>query len=93
MKKLIWIFRLFLFLCFFIFAVQNTESVVMRLLPGQGFQVPLAILLLVFFAAGALLGMFSLLGLIFRQRREIAKLKRQPPETGKESEINQAPAA
>ncbi len=91
MKKLIWIFRLFLFLCFFIFAVQNTESVVMRLLPGQSVQAPLAILLLVFFAAGALLGVFSLLGLVYRQRREISGLKRQASVT--ENETKQAPAA
>ncbi len=91
MKKLIWVFRLFLFLCFFIFALQNTESVVMRLLPGQSVQAPLAIFLLVFFAVGALLGVFSLLGLVFRQRREIASLRRQVRTT--ESEPKRAPEA
>lgn len=75
MKILIWVVRILLFFCFFVFAVQNTDPVAMRLLPGQNWQAPLVIVLLVFFALGALLGVSSLLGLVFRQRREISRLK------------------
>ena len=75
MKILIWVVRILLFFCFFVFAVQNTDPVAMRLLPGQSWQAPLVIVLLLFFALGALLGVFSLLGLVFRQRREISRLK------------------
>ena len=77
MKILAWSLRLAFFLIFLVFAVQNTGPVSLRLLAGQVWQAPLVLVLLVFFAAGAVLGLSSLLGLIFRQRREIARLKRQ----------------
>jgi len=77
MKILTWAVRLALFLFFFLFAVQNTEPVSLRLLLGQTWQLPLVLVLLITFAAGAVLGMLSLLALIFRQRREIASLKRR----------------
>jgi len=37
----------------------------------------LVIVLLVFFASGAILGILSVVGVIFRQRREIFRLKRE----------------
>jgi len=79
MKILVWGIRLALFLIFLVFAVQNTGAVSLRLLAGQVWQAPLVLVLLLFFAAGALLGISSLLGLVFRQRREISRLKAQAP--------------
>ena len=79
MKILVWGIRLALFLIFLVFAVQNTGTVSLRLLAGQVWQAPLVLVLLIFFAAGALLGISSLLGLVFRQRREISRLKVQAP--------------
>jgi putative membrane protein len=76
MKILTWVLRFAVFLLLFMFAVHNTEPVVLHLVLGHVWQAPLAIVLLVVFALGALLGIFSLLGLIFRQRREISRLKR-----------------
>lgn len=86
MKILAWAVRLVIFLFLFAFAVQNTDSVSLHFLLGQVWQAPLVIVLLVFFAGGALVGALSQLGLIFGQRREIARLK---------SELNRpaAPAA
>ena len=86
MKILIWVIRLLVFFCLFVFAVQNTDSVALRLIPGQSWQAPLVIVLLVFFALGALLGISSLLGLVIRQHREIASLKRKPPTAEKKTE-------
>lgn len=77
MKILTWAIRLAIFLFLFVFAVQNTEPVSLRFILGQVWQAPLVILLLAFFAAGALLGVLSLVGLLFRQRREIARLRRE----------------
>lgn len=91
MKILIWVVRILLFVGFFVFALQNTESVTLHFLPGQGWQVPLVIILLLFFALGALLGVFSLLGLVFRQRREIAHLKQ--PRGDRQDKNGQAPIA
>ncbi|MBS1191654.1 MAG: putative rane protein [Rhodocyclaceae bacterium] len=76
MKILTWALRLIIFLFLFAFAAQNTEPVSLRFVLGQIWQAPLVIILLAFFAGGALLGVLSLLGVVFRQRREIARLKR-----------------
>ena len=77
MKILTWALRLAIFLFLFVFAAQNTEPVTLRFIFGQIWQAPLVILLLAFFAGGAVLGILSLVGLVFRQRREIARLKRE----------------
>ncbi len=79
MTALTWLARLIVFALFVVFALQNTDPVSLRLLPGQQWQAPLVITLLVFFVGGAILGALSLLGLVFRQRREISRLK-QPAD-------------
>jgi len=78
MKILTWAIRLIVFLLLFLFAAYNTEPVALRFFLGQVWQAPLVIVLLLFFAAGALLGASSLLGLVFSQRREIARLRGKP---------------
>jgi len=77
MKILAWAIRLIIFLLLFAFAVQNTEPVSLHFVFGRGWQAPLVMVLLAFFAAGAFLGILSLLGIVFRQRREIASLRRE----------------
>lgn len=91
MKILTWVVRFLFFFCFFVFAVQNTDLVVIRLLPGHDWHLPQVILLLLFFAVGAVLGASSLLGLIFRQRREISRLKQ--PESRQEDRAERVPDA
>jgi uncharacterized integral membrane protein len=76
MKFLTWAIRLVIFLFLFAFALRNTDPVILHTLPGQDWQAPQVIILLVFFVAGALLGVFSPLGLVLRQRREISRLNR-----------------
>lgn len=70
------------------FAVKNTEIVAMRYYFGFEWQAPLVLLLLVFFAAGACLGVVACLGNMFRQRREIAALNLKL--RGQENSANQA---
>lgn len=77
MKILVWGLRLVVFLLLFVFALQNTEPANVRLLFGQVWQAPLVMVLMLFFAGGALFGVLALLGLVFRQRRELARLKRE----------------
>jgi len=84
MTVLTWAIRLIIFAFLVVFAAQNTDPVSLRLLPGQAWQAPLVIALLAFFVGGVILGALSLLGVIFRQRREISRLKRV---------ASQAPAA
>lgn len=76
MTILTWAIRLLIFAILVLFAVRNTDPVSLRLFADQVWQAPLVIVLLTFFAAGAVLGVLSLLGVIYRQRREISRLKR-----------------
>lgn len=76
MTALTWAIRLIIFALLVVFASQNTEPVTLRFLLGHAWQAPLVIVLLAFFAGGALLGILSVLGVIYRQRREISRLKR-----------------
>lgn len=76
MTALTWAIRLIIFVFLVVFAAQNTDPVSLRLLPGQVWQAPLVLALLVFFVGGVLVGALSLLSVIFRQRREISRLKK-----------------
>jgi uncharacterized integral membrane protein len=77
MRALAWTLRIILFLALFLFALKNTDSVSLRLYFDQVWQAPLILLLLVFFAAGAAMGVLATLAMVFRQRREIARLRRE----------------
>ena len=77
MTALTWAIRAIIFIFLVVFATQNTDPVSLRILPGAIWQTPLVIALLAFFIGGVILGALSLLGVIFRQRREISSLKRE----------------
>ena len=77
MTALTWAIRLIIFVFLVVFAAQNTDPVSLRLLPGQIWQAPLVLALLAFFVGGVILGALSLLGVLFRQRREISRLKKE----------------
>ena len=76
MRYLTWLLRAILFFMLLGFAVKNDQPVVLRYFFGYEWQSSLVVVLLLFFAAGAGVGMLAVLGNIFRQRREIAVLKR-----------------
>ena len=76
MTALTWALRLIIFVVLLVFAVQNTAPVGLRFVTGQVWEAPLVLVLLGFFVGGVVLGALSLLGVIFRQRREISRLKR-----------------
>ena len=77
MTALTWAIRAIIFIFLVLFAIQNTDPVSLRLVPGAVWQAPLVIALLAFFVGGVIIGALSLLGVIFRQRREISRLKRE----------------
>ena len=77
MRYLTWILRLFLFLVLLLFALKNTLPVRLHFFFDTGWDVPLVVLLLGFFAAGAVLGVMACMGGLFRQRRSIRALKRE----------------
>jgi lipopolysaccharide assembly protein A len=77
MRVLAWTLRIILFLAMFLFALKNTDTVSLRLYFDQVWQAPLILVLLVFFAAGAAMGVLATLATVFRQRRDIARLQRE----------------
>lgn len=76
MRYLSWLLRLVLFLLLFGFAIKNVDQVTLHYYLGYAWEAPLVVILLIFFFAGVLIGLFANLGVIFRHRREIAALKK-----------------
>jgi uncharacterized integral membrane protein len=93
MTFITWFLRLIIFSFLVVFALQNTDQVILRLLPEQVWQAPLVIFLLVFFVAGALMGVLSVTGVLYRQRREIARLKRLAAVNPPEKPLSELPPA
>ena len=71
-----WILRVALFIALLGFAVKNDQPVTLRYFFGYEWQSTLVIVLLMFFAAGAAVGVLSMFPSVLKQRREISRLKR-----------------
>ena len=81
MRILTWTIRLIVFVLLVAFAAKNADPVTLRFYFDLAVQTPLVVVLFAFFLAGALFGMLALLGTLLRQRREIARLKKQGADT------------
>lgn len=66
-----------LFLFAVMFALKNTDPVTLRFYLEQTWQAPLIVALFAAFALGAALGVLACFARWFRQRREIAALRRE----------------
>jgi len=77
MRILIWIIRLVIFLVLFGFAVKNDQIVTLKSYLGGHWQLPLVFVILITFAAGAVVGVTATVSSLLRQRREIARLRKQ----------------
>ena len=75
MRLLIWAFWSVVFLLLFWVALKNADPVTLRLPSGSEITAPLIIVLLVAFASGLILGMLAAAARLFRQGREIKRLK------------------
>ena len=73
MKLLSRIAAVVLFVIFFGFAAENTQEVALRLFLGYEIRGPLVLLLLGFFALGAILGVLAMTPTVFRHRRDLNK--------------------
>lgn len=82
MNVLVWVVRLAVILVLVWFAVRNSQIVTLNGLPGQAWQTPLVFALLVAFVAGVAIGVFAWLPTVFRQRRELGKLRRSAAVPG-----------
>lgn len=81
MRTLGWIVKILVFLVVLGFALKNSQVVTLHYFLGYVWETPLAVLMLVVFALGALFGMLALLPLLFRMQRERAKLRKQVAAT------------
>jgi putative membrane protein len=78
MRLISWLFRILLFVVALGFALSNTGVTELRFFGVElVWRAPLVIFLLVFFAAGALLGLLGVVPTWFRLRREIGRLRRE----------------
>lgn len=89
MKLLFRIVAVILFIVFFGFALKNTEEVVLRFFLNYEIRSPLVLLLLGFFAAGAVLGVLAMTPTVFRYRREVARQKKAAAVMRTQSEQQQ----
>jgi putative membrane protein len=78
MRLIGWLLKLVIFVVLLGFALGNTEPVRMGFFGNQDVAVdgPLVVFLLLFFLIGLLLGIATFMPRLFRQRRLVARLKR-----------------
>ncbi len=91
LRHLSWILRALLFAALFLFALKNTDPIAIRFYFGQYWQAPLVLVMLAFFALGALLGTLACLPRLFAQRRELLFLRRKLG--AKQGELPEPPPA
>jgi uncharacterized integral membrane protein len=77
MRYINWILRVMLFIVLLGFAVKNDQPITLRYFFGYEWQSSLVIVLLIFFAAGAAVGVLAMFVNMLQQRREIAALQRE----------------
>lgn len=73
-----WLIKIIIFIALLGFALGNTETVHLAVFGKQelGFDAPMVVFLLLFFLAGMLVGLITLVPRILRQRRQIKRLRR-----------------
>ena len=79
-----WIVRAVLFLAALGFALSNTNVTELRFFGVDiVWRAPLVIFLLAFFGAGSALGLLAVVPTLYRQRREISRLRREVRATAR----------
>ncbi|MGI4850103.1 MAG: LapA family protein [Janthinobacterium lividum] len=89
MKLLFRLIAIVIFLVFFGFALKNTGEVSLRFFLGYEINAPLVLMLLGFFAAGAIFGVMAMIPTVLRSRREASRQKKTVMALTKESEVQQ----
>ena len=75
MRYLSGLLKIILFVFLLSFAVKNSDLVVLHYYLGYQWQAPLVLVILVFFTFGVVVGVAACLGYLFRQRRELQRLR------------------
>ena len=84
-----WILRAALFIVLLGFAVKNDQPVTLRYFLGYEWQSSLVVVILIFFAAGAAVGVISMLVNVLKLRREVARLKHDIKSKTKPADIGE----
>ena len=73
-----WLIKILIFIALLGFALGNTEVVHLGVFGKQevGFDAPLVVFLLGFFALGMIVGLLTLAPRVMRQRRQVKRLRR-----------------
>jgi uncharacterized integral membrane protein len=82
MRILVWLLRAFLFVALFGLAIKNDRPVELRFYFDNAWQMPLSLVVLIAFAAGAAVGLTATLGTLARQWRELSGLRKRGEEAG-----------
>lgn len=77
MRPFVWLLRAALFIVLLGFAVKNSNIVTLHFFFDSSWHLPLVAVMLIFFAAGAAVGVTAALSTFLRQRREIVRLRRE----------------
>jgi uncharacterized integral membrane protein len=77
MKIIVWLLRVFVFIALFGLAIKNDRAVELRFYFDNAWQLPLSLVVLVAFAAGAAVGLSATLGTLARQWRELSLLRKR----------------
>lgn len=88
MRYLSWLFRAVLFIVLLGFAVKNDQPITLHYFFGYEWSASLVIVLLIFFAVGAAIGVAAMFSTVLQQRREITRLKRDIRVKSKLADIN-----
>ena len=75
MRYFNWLLRAMLFLALLGFAVKNDQAVTLHYFFGYEWHSSLVAVLLLFFTAGAVVGVLAMFPNVLQQRREIARLQ------------------
>ena len=77
MRILVWLLRGFLFIALFGLAIKNDRAVELRFYFDNAWLVPLSLVVLLAFAAGAAVGLTATLGTLARQWRELGAMRKR----------------
>jgi putative membrane protein len=76
MKLIVKIIGFIIFIVFFFFALKNTQEVALHFFWDYEIRGPLVLLVLVFFAAGAVAGVLAMTPMLFRYHRDLSRHKK-----------------
>ncbi len=77
MRYLVRLVEIILLILLVAITVQNSHSVEFKLFLGQSWNAPLIVFLLLFFVAGAAVGLMAAFTYYLRMRRELSRLKKE----------------